>query len=39
MSPEMYKLDVAVLGDIDLYGNDVYGLKKVINNLFDTGNA
>jgi hypothetical protein len=23
------------VGDIDLYGNDVYGLKKVINKLKD----
>jgi hypothetical protein len=24
------------VGDIDLYGNDIYGLKKVIKNLYDT---
>ncbi len=36
MSPEMAKLNDEG-GDIDLYGNDIHGLKKVINNLFDTG--
>ncbi len=29
----MYKLNG--VGDIHLYGNDIYGLNKVINSFFD----
>ncbi len=38
MCPEMYKLNDFGPGDIDLYGNYIYVLKKLIKNLFDTEN-
>ncbi len=31
MSTQMMNLDMNIRGYIDLYGNDVYGLKKSLN--------
>ncbi len=36
MSPEMFKLNEGEAGFIDLYGNDIHGLNKIIEDLFET---
>ncbi len=38
MCPEMNKISNSKQLNVDLYGNDIYGLEKVINKLEDNNN-